>query len=762
MNLGAFEEFCSANDQFVCILHISDLHFTAKTSLGEGWPLHFRARLSEALAGGKCDLVIATGDIVDNSEFSKAQHQTSLTTALSFLSELCKSNCPNGDNSLILVPGNHDYRWFGISSSEKAKRDFKNTFNKYFRHRLINFKNVHIPLLIACFDSIFNKQDSARGFVNPDELARFTTELSKIQSPENLLRIALIHHHPLPVARAESQELRSIIDKLVGTRVIGADEYMLLRNSGTFIHSLLANDFRMVLHGHLHERGYWRALAKTYQEVEKWIEVVSGASIGKHDTAKRHNFNLIKIYTDGYIEGQQYGWSNQGQVEAPITIPFMSYDVTRQMRPPPAQSLIKEFKEEETSGQTEKNIQIWDIYFKNGDYLSTEIHRGLRANDKPLSKIIAATLTTGLTTATFSARKLSGKSNVSVLPPLYESTDDGKGHVEFPIVFTEPLTASTPIDILYSYTYRGVLYKNKEDQHLMKETEDLGWDGISQQIRRSTKQLVIRLRFHPDEATNWTPEELVLDVYDEYGMVCNREKCSSHVFFDYNNFQAIAHVSTNLCSEAILVVDRPPLLYKYELKWSLPDELESPDRVTAKKLQRAFYANLEGDLNRRDRANQIVKELFNSCSECLSVNYQVKLSNKHDIGYLFAYDEAQAKLLCRATTGSLRSDELGQAIIAYGMDVVGTSFRRREPVVFSKSDRRVTLFRHIPAAYQFILAIPLHHPDLKSVPIAVFALASKLDTSALHMLTNREEAVLKLNASVLPKWEANCIAACES
>src|SRR5436190_20949430 len=130
-------------DDYVTILHLSDLHFLYDTvtqvptsandekknsaedaRMGppssqterrkERFLTHLETRISEVVTkqGHQFDLIVATGDVADNSDTKQPndRHSEVLRKARSYLEHLTDTYCLNRRDGLFAVLGNHDYR----------------------------------------------------------------------------------------------------------------------------------------------------------------------------------------------------------------------------------------------------------------------------------------------------------------------------------------------------------------------------------------------------------------------------------------------------------------------------------------------------------------------------------------------------------------------------------------------------------------------------------------------------------------------------
>ena len=99
------------------ILQISDLHF------GEGIDENLKERVSQIVVEISPDILIVSGDL--------AHHPFPwlLKRAAQFLEEL-RSKCPTKRPEMVVIPGNHDYKFWGNLGLRRLTRI---PFHVYFR-----------------------------------------------------------------------------------------------------------------------------------------------------------------------------------------------------------------------------------------------------------------------------------------------------------------------------------------------------------------------------------------------------------------------------------------------------------------------------------------------------------------------------------------------------------------------------------------------------------------------------------------------------
>lgn len=181
--------------------------------------------------------VLITGDITDSGTSCQCRK------ARSILKNLSKTN------PVLLVPGNHDYNWFGFIGKHEANRNWERYLSSQLGwNRDINtwLSPENEPSGISGVgtwkygDIIFigidtgdpnDQASTAQGYVS--EVQR--NAISKVLQTNsvNRTRIVLLHHHPF--------------QRTIGLKLKGADELM----------RVLSGNCEMVLFGHRHRYEQW-------------------------------------------------------------------------------------------------------------------------------------------------------------------------------------------------------------------------------------------------------------------------------------------------------------------------------------------------------------------------------------------------------------------------------------------------------------------------------------------------------------------------
>lgn len=305
----------------VIIVHLSDLHF------GRHFDLRAWAALKQHLTSVRPKIIAVTGDLVDHPS---PLHLLAAKAELTGLAESLGAE-------LVLVPGNHDLYWSGLDSVLSPRRDW---FDRIFsadtqaaqarlakemraapgftqpykdavpkasrlgnalgfageipsapgiRHKLVRPRH-HPRVLFALLDSNESTRwGMAAGSVAKADLQELDAELQRQHEPD-LVRVALIHHHLLPIAYSHEQ-------------VVGSEQLMVLRNAGDVLSLLAEHHFDLVLHGHRHKPQFARLdFSPTNREGYSLAVAAAGSTAADSGNDERKNcFNVITVEANGRI-----------------------------------------------------------------------------------------------------------------------------------------------------------------------------------------------------------------------------------------------------------------------------------------------------------------------------------------------------------------------------------------------------------------------------------------------------------------------------
>jgi predicted phosphodiesterase len=303
-------------------LHLSDLHFGSfhafrnQLSTDRGLRIAKESMLEailqdlESLKIRDIAVVLVTGDLT----WQGGPHE--FANALSFFQELGRKlglHC----SQVVIVPGNHDVEWLpgGESPDDKhvqiddnAELNFSNfcisfygTTPHRFLQRIHRFTINGRPLTIIALNScrIESKENAGLGFVGREQLSSIVRRLHESER-ENELRIALMHHHLIPVNYVEGIPWKT-------------KSVSLMLDAEAVIRNLLFAKVNLALHGHQHQpfasvirrivHGFVDPFDGTEICIDSSLSIVGGGSIGVErghiNVIGRNSYNIIELPNEG-------------------------------------------------------------------------------------------------------------------------------------------------------------------------------------------------------------------------------------------------------------------------------------------------------------------------------------------------------------------------------------------------------------------------------------------------------------------------------
>ncbi len=286
------------------IVHLTDLHYGR----------HFNDTLWQDAANKiiamKPRVILVTGDLVDSPfrwYFSLVRRK------LETLRGSCQSSC-----LLYVIPGNHDTRLFGLFpvvwlvplalailsfSAILLLADLTTSavilgiagtiilifrpcvgqFNEMFRDRIPRLP-CPIPecnLVLYPFDSATSVANAACGVIKSSQ---FVDAHSSKAVTDGMYKIALLHHHSLPIPYNSAQE-----------------SMLVLANAGAFLSEAARLGVRLILSGHKHHQHFSRVTinAETPDQTELCVLNTGSPTAGKVPGTHGYNFSVIDIHRHG-------------------------------------------------------------------------------------------------------------------------------------------------------------------------------------------------------------------------------------------------------------------------------------------------------------------------------------------------------------------------------------------------------------------------------------------------------------------------------
>ena len=133
----------------------------------------------------------------------------------------------------------------------------------------------------------------ATGNVDVKELTRLKATVLNMRDDDGerafAPRIALVHHHPLPIP-----------DSKITEGLTSFEPFLILRNAGIVLRELNRCDVDLILHGHKHYSSFSRLGYSLDHRVEGEIAVLAAGSAGvTHSEAGRNSVNFIDVFRNG-------------------------------------------------------------------------------------------------------------------------------------------------------------------------------------------------------------------------------------------------------------------------------------------------------------------------------------------------------------------------------------------------------------------------------------------------------------------------------
>jgi hypothetical protein len=236
------------------LVHLSDLHFGRKEALSKAALLltHLNRKLRNT------DRVVITGDILmspSKGVGTKDEGGVAGDAYNIFHAGLCVGL----DEHPIVIPGNHDVRWRGCGA-----RQLESLVELFDRCPNV-IADKGSQTLFFCFNSNYTADPVlARGEIDDAQIERISLDFeSKAQIDpgiRNMLKVALIHHHPFSWVKPDGGFLRRRYRKV-------EEKTLILNNPENFLKWCADMDVSIILHGHKHEPRY---VEERLDYVDRW------------------------------------------------------------------------------------------------------------------------------------------------------------------------------------------------------------------------------------------------------------------------------------------------------------------------------------------------------------------------------------------------------------------------------------------------------------------------------------------------------------
>lgn len=734
------------------ILHISDLHFG---SLNQNlWALVCR-RVNNQY---KPNIIIISGDIIDCPLFKYKKFKTAKEEILK-LAEKCKAE-------IFLAPGNHDVAIYGILSFRNITR---RGFDKWFRKNLDGEKKIvtsiddkEVVEVLNKFKQLIVPFDSTRrlfissGKVLEQEIEKLDDFMDEVRDNESIYgqRIAVVHHHPLPVPHSEHDHWR--------------EPFLVFKNAGSFLLEIYKKYFNMILHGHKHHTNYSRINFETDQLEDRLLTVLAAGSATKGTGLnQRSNYNLISIYDNGEVLIRQFYIGSGKTLES---------------------KKIWLYKD-----QTERKKAIFSRSFELQGFGCDELYKKITIDEIGTSEVIYKCKGVRKKRIDFE------KDN----RPIYIEVDSGKilycrllklsedaGHKliieqqksnyrkkEGCIKFEQLSTGGTLTDYGFQFKTHSCHAMNKQEYTRFKKGDKFEeFTGIRMTI--PCKDLKLRLNFPQKFSEYLEKDPPILKIFfDEDLMNSRRDKFgelieSSDVSAWKHDKEMTEFEKDNLRridqGKYELVIEKPLIGYCYKIIWNLPDELEFLNDS-----ERNKYSEIKNQVNfiqdslisfRKLRVSdldsnsvKVIKTLIQYLHEKLATEYR-SFGSEIFTTSIMTYDKDSnlLKMIEGFKTEGKKTDSMDiDWELEPGMGNAGFSYKIGKSIFYKddlvEEDNKYFLPIKGALDYKFLLSVSLFTSEIEEFisthdwqsysimnPIAILNVGSTSSSSKLGLLKKKE------------------------
>jgi predicted phosphodiesterase len=276
------------------LLHLSDIHFSEKPNRFRfESPSRLANIVAEAVAAENIDYLVLSGD------FTWEAQPTEFNLAAEFVGNL-RDLLKVSRERLVLIPGNHDVVWPPGTRKLSYVQRFA-PYEGFYRGAkgvpvtpdLSDFVvTPEICILGLNSSSVEGKDFPGYGLVGDTQWDTLWKLVQK--SPdfnESATRVAVLHHHLLPVTWLEPQKK--------------GGHYSLTLDSERLQNKLMSNGFRLVLHGHQHQP-FARIVSNPISPVKQSLLVSAAGSVGVEPehlgNIQRNHFQVVQLRSAGNME----------------------------------------------------------------------------------------------------------------------------------------------------------------------------------------------------------------------------------------------------------------------------------------------------------------------------------------------------------------------------------------------------------------------------------------------------------------------------
>lgn len=740
------------------ILHISDLHF------GSGFDRHGWRDLCRIATELSVDFVIVTGDLV-NSPF-----YWTLKNAKKNLEDLLAQIRKKNDRcTLIVVPGNHDTRfsglvpihwlvgillisgfatgallWLSFRTGDQIFwyvliglaflcavvailsliiRVLTRNFAEVFADRLLSLPKTYpceqFDIVLFPFDSATAGISAARGKIGKEQFGWAKELKIDNEAPGRpQYRIALLHHHALPIPYDNRQE-----------------ELLVLHNAGAFLNEMSLLKIRLILHGHKHRRHFGRVTMNAGQDNSYEVGVLSTGTptAGHRPPYGGYHFNFVVLDENWNANVTPYE-SHGGTFTSGTRFKIENAELVEKR-------IYEEIKDAET--ECESAVTIVEIN-PDGDAYHRDEYRGFTVKKEGVAvdgipHPITVTVQPG-SIEKFRADPLGDDGPVGThLKPDLEKfkVRSQSGSIKFG---KEIEKGDRAVSCVCHYHTINSYAMSPQHYRLMYNSKETPIESASVKLTGTAfRELVVIIQFPPKFKLGSKPNLLVESITGKRDSYLER-KYEAGLFYD---------LRLNL---VFFRVSYPHMGMKYTIQWKLADEVPPASYAAAiltgesEEIAREFL-KIPQPCPEDHPIYDLLTEIRNIAVDRFRLSEEKELQVS-----LMIYDSVENMLRTVAANFPQRKT----IKLSYGDGIAGRAYKMNKSRIFVK---RYAITEETPVYYypsdmepivspsqieeEVLLAIPIRHPSDARAVYGVANIGSKKASSKLADLRNDEYALDK-------------------
>jgi 3',5'-cyclic AMP phosphodiesterase CpdA len=670
------------------ILHISDLHFG-----------NHNANLAESLKDLtdqlKPELILATGDLADQPTGEL------LGDARDFLRDL-GSRCaerPKEDPDrpqVMVVPGNHDVRYLGNLRISAGK--YSTIFSERGWPKSYYFQPENV--WVYGFDSSLEWKSGANGKVPAKDLLAFSREYARLKNEhkgkfEQAVKIAAIHHHPLPIKYDAS-----------------VARWLVLTNAAEFLGEVLNLKIDFIVHGHEHVRARVHYGKELEAEGHREIPILSvGTTLKRAPGSDPNCLYIIDLKEFGVVRVDEYA-ANGNQFNKK---PRDSFEVI---------STAKASERFHSSARSKEGYSYAAVSSiakinRDGDTFRIVECNNLLIDDPKVDRASSHIVSLPPTTGYFNMPRSSASRGSNViglrLTGFKRRPMNGIETGELKIDFGRKLTAGETLSYEYSWYAVNADAMNEREAR-SKYDPPLSTEFTHFAVLDPIEELTVIAQF-PDDfvVSTQNPQPRICKIGSDVRDVALEKELRDSKALHY--YEALGTVA--------LRVARPFVGYSYGIEWNIPPSPPAPSGPTAGRVEDLVKAMGRARSNHTENVRNFLRRFLFTVTDVTRRHLINGADEVWEAG-LMTFDRNIRRMVVvgAASIGNSieRCDwkDFSKVEFGYGEGIGGKVFKTNQPRLYVKlteeeENQRTTPNFYLPVEgmpdHSVLLCIPVQNPD---------------------------------------------------